>query len=55
MTWFSFGLIAVAGFFIGGAYSFWRNQKRKVASIIMLVAAAGCVVAALLWWQPAGS
>ena len=56
MTWLAIVLLGAAGFFIGGAISFWRNQSRRRGAIILTIAAVGCIIASFLWaWQPSPS
>jgi membrane protein DedA with SNARE-associated domain len=56
VTWLAIVLLGAAGFFIGGAISFWRNQSRRRGAIILTIAAVGCIIASFLWaWQPSPS
>jgi hypothetical protein len=56
VNWLAIVLLGAAGFFIGGALSFWRNQSRRRGAIILIFAAVGCIIAAFLWaWQPVQS
>lgn len=56
MSWLAIVLLGAAGFFIGGAISFWRNQSRRRGAIILTIAAVGCIIASFLWaWQPSPS
>ena len=56
MNWLAIVLLGAAGFFIGGAISFWRNQSRRRGAIILTIAAVGCIIASFLWaWQPVPS
>ena len=51
-SWLPFVLLILAGFFIGGIYSFART-KRWVLVVGMSVAAVLCLVGAIAWWEPA--
>ncbi len=44
----SIAMLALAGFFIGGVYSFWRNGKRGPA-ILLGIFALLALAAAVLW------
>jgi membrane protein DedA with SNARE-associated domain len=56
VSWLAIVLLGAAGFFIGGAISFWRNQSRRRGAIILTIAAVGCIIASFLWaWQPSPS
>lgn len=41
------GLLAVAGFLIGGVYATWRTAR--VLAVVLLLAAALAVTAGVLW------
>lgn len=41
-------MIALAGFFIGGVYSFWRNGNRGLA-VMLGIFALLALAAGLLW------
>ncbi len=45
-------LIALAGFFIGGAWAF-REQPRSAPFIVLILLVAASLTAAVLWWTPA--
>lgn len=51
-SWWPIVLLALAGFFIGGVYSFAKT-KRWFATGVMAMAAALCLVGAALWWTSA--
>ena len=42
----------IAGFFVGGVYSFAKT-RRWVLVAGLAVAAILCVIGAVLWWDPA--
>ena len=44
-------LLALAGFFLGGTYSFWRQGKRGPA-VVLGVFALLTLASAVLWAQP---
>ena len=44
----SVAMLALAGFFIGGVYSFWHNGKRGPA-ILLGIFALLALAAALVW------
>ena len=48
MSWLPVLLLAFAGFFVGGAWSF-RKQANRIGFWILMALAALCVVAAILW------
>lgn len=41
------GLLAVAGFLIGGVYATWRTAR--VLAVVLLLASALAVTAGILW------
>lgn len=51
-SWVPFVLLILAGFFIGGIYSFAKT-KRWVLVVGMSVATVMCLVGAIAWWNPA--
>ncbi|MGI9196318.1 MAG: hypothetical protein ACR2KE_02540 [Candidatus Nanopelagicales bacterium] len=52
MQWTVIALLALAGFLVGGAYSFFK-QKRRNAAIVLSILAVMSVAAAFLWaWEP---
>lgn len=50
-TWYPFVMLVLGGFFIGGAYSFFKTQRRGVAGMLGAMAVL-CLISALLTWSP---
>ena len=44
-------LMAVAGLFVGGSYSMYKQDSKK-ASVVLGVLAAIALAGAILWWWP---
>lgn len=51
-SWWSLVLLALAGFFTGGVYSFAKS-RRWVLVAGLGVAAVLSLIGAVLWWDPA--
>ncbi len=49
-SWYPIVLLVLAGFLIGGVYSF-AKAKRYPAAVILGIAAALSLLGALLWFQ----
>ena len=47
--WIWVGLVAVAGFLIGGAYSAWKTSKIMAGVLALLVALA--IAGAVAWYR----
>lgn len=51
-SWVPFGMLILAGFFVGGVISFARS-RRVFPAVALGIAAVLSLVAAWVWWSPA--
>lgn len=50
-SWYPFAMLLLAGFFVGGSFSFFRAKRMPIALFLGFVGLV-CFASAMLTWSP---